>query len=69
MWEQFQIMFNPSNNDEVSGVACYLVCKVCILYKKKVSGRKDLWVRICLLLALVSIISTITQNQLVVPKM
>ena len=39
-WEQFRVVLNPSNNDEVFGVACCCVCKVCILYKTKVSGEE-----------------------------
>ena len=33
-------MLDSSNNEEVFGVACCCVCKVCILYKKKVSGEE-----------------------------
>ena len=32
-WDQFRVVFDPSNNSEVFGVACCCVCKVCILYK------------------------------------
>ena len=39
-WDQFRVVFDPSNNSEVFGVACCCVCKVCILYKKKVSGEE-----------------------------
>ena len=39
-WERFRAVLNPSNNDEVFGVACCCVCKVCILYKTKVSGEE-----------------------------
>ena len=27
VWEQFRIVFDPSNNDKVFGVACCCVCK------------------------------------------
>ena len=39
-WEQFRIMLDSSSNEEVFEVACCCVCKVCILYKKKVSGEE-----------------------------
>ena len=39
-WQQFQIMFNPVNSEEVFGVACCCLCKVCILYKKKMRGEE-----------------------------
>ena len=29
MWEQSQVVFDLSNNDEVFGVVCSCVCKVC----------------------------------------
>ena len=35
-WQQFWIVFNPVNNEAVFGVACCCMCKVCMLYKKKV---------------------------------
>ena len=31
---------NYVNNEEVFGVVCCCVCKVCILYKKKVRGEE-----------------------------
>ena len=38
-WEQFRIMLDPSNNDEVFSIAYCCVSKACI-YKKKVSGKE-----------------------------
>ena len=47
-WQQFRIVFDPVNNEEVFGVACCSVCKVCILYKKKVRGEeRSLGTKIC----------------------
>ena len=39
-WEQFWIVFDHSSDNEIFGVACCGVCKVSILYKKKVSGEE-----------------------------
>ena len=34
------MVYDPSNDAEVFGVMCCCVCKVCIRYKKKVSGEE-----------------------------
>ena len=39
-WDQFRGVLNPLNDEEVFGVACCCICKVCILYKRKVSGEE-----------------------------
>ena len=39
-WKQFWAVFDPSNNANVFGVTCCCVCKVCIHYKRKMSGEK-----------------------------
>ena len=39
-WDQFCIMQDPDKNQEVYGIACCSVCKLCILYKTLVIGKK-----------------------------
>ena len=39
-WEQFWIVFDRFNDNEIFGVTCCSVCKVSILYKKKMSGEE-----------------------------
>jgi len=34
-WEQFRVVYDPSNDVEVFEVACCCVCKVCITLQKK----------------------------------
>ena len=33
-------MWDPDKNQEVYGIACCSVCKLCLLYKKLVSGEE-----------------------------
>ena len=35
VWDQFRVVLNPLNDEEVFGVAFCCICKVCILYKKR----------------------------------
>ena len=47
-WYQFRAVLNPLNGEEVFGTACCCICKVCILYKRKVSGKeRSLGMKIC----------------------
>ena len=39
-WEQFRLVWDPSKNEEVFGIACCAVCKSCLLYKKSINGEQ-----------------------------
>ena len=39
-WDQFWIMQDPDKNQEVYGIACCSVCKLCLLYIKLLNGKK-----------------------------
>ena len=41
-WDQFCIVWDPDKNQEVYGIACCSVCKLCLLYKKLVNGEEKL---------------------------
>ena len=36
-WEQFRIVWDIKNGEEVFGFACCTTCKTCLLYKKLVN--------------------------------
>ena len=39
-WEQFRIVWDVENGEEVFGSACCTTCKTCLLYKKLVNGAE-----------------------------
>ena len=41
-WDQFCLVWDPVNHQEVCGVACCSVCKLCLRYKMSVDGEEKL---------------------------
>ena len=39
-WDQFRLVWDPTTNEEVFGIACCNICKSCLLYKKKIKGEE-----------------------------
>ena len=41
-WDQFCLVWDPTKNEEVYGIACCVVCMSCLLYKKSANETKML---------------------------
>jgi len=41
-WDQFHLVWDPVDNQEVCGIACCSVCKSCLCYKMSLNGEEKL---------------------------